>query len=117
MRTARNIAIVALLALAVAVAPGGGAAAGALLTAITMGFLAAIGYLGHRLYMESRMTLWTLSDGRRAVLYGAFGAIVLLLAGADELLETGGGTLAWLALMGLAAFAIYRIWADATRYS
>ena len=40
MRTLRNVAIVVLLALVVAFAPAGGNVAEAILTALTMGFLA-----------------------------------------------------------------------------
>ena len=44
VRILRNVAIVMLLALVVAFAPAGGNAADAVLTAITMGFLAAIAW-------------------------------------------------------------------------
>ena len=43
---------------------------------------------------QNQLTLATLSDGRRAILYGALGMIALLIAGSDELFSTGGGTLA-----------------------
>ena len=49
---------------------------------------------------QNQLTLATLSDGRRAILYGAFGLIALLIAGSDELFSSGGGTLAWILLLG-----------------
>ena|SRR5687767_6113482 len=117
MQTARNVAIVVVLALAVATVPGGGNAAEALLTAISIGFLLAIGFLGYRMYMEHRLTIWSMTDVRRALFYGAFGLIVLLIAGADEIMGGEGGILIWLALLGAAGFGIFKLWSDATRYS
>jgi hypothetical protein len=116
VRVARNVAIIALLALGVAFIPGGGAAAETILAALFMGFLAALGFLVYRLYMQNQLTLATLSDGRRAVLYGAVGAIALMLAGTDELLDTGGGTLLWIGVLALSVFAIISVWREATTY-
>ena len=56
-----------------------------MLTLITMAFLAAIAWTVYVLSRENQLTLATLSDGRRAILYGALGLIVLLIAGTDEL--------------------------------
>ena len=117
MKTARNVAIIAVLALGVAFIPGGGTAAETALAALTMGFLAAMAFFVYRLYRENQLTLYTLTDARRATLYGAFGVIALMIAGADELLDTGGGTVVWIGLIALSAFAIFRVWTDATSYS
>jgi hypothetical protein len=116
VRTLRNVAIVMLLALLVAFVPGGGNAAEAVLTAITMGFLAAIAWTIFVLSRQNQLTLATLSDGRRAILYGAFGLIALLIAGSDELFSSGGGTLAWIFLLGASIAAIWRIWIEANTY-
>jgi hypothetical protein len=116
MRVARNVAIIMVLALGVAFAPGGGNAANAVLAALTMGFLAGIAWLLYTLSRQNQLTLATLSDGRRAILFGAFGLIALLIAGTDELLDTGGGTLAWILLMGAAIAAIWRVWLEANTY-
>lgn len=105
-----------LLALGVAFAPGGGNAADTLLTALTMGFLAGIAWLVYTLSRQNQLTLATLSDARRAILYGALGLIALLVVGTDELLSTGGGTLAWILLMGAAIAAIWRLWLEANTY-
>jgi hypothetical protein len=105
-----------LLALAVAFAPAGGNAADAVLAAITMGFLAAIAWTVFVLSRQNQLTLAALSDGRRAVLYGALGLIALLIAGSDELFASGGGTLAWILLLGAAVAAIWRIWIEANTY-
>jgi hypothetical protein len=117
MQVARNVAIIALAALGVTVLPGGGDAAQTVLTALTMGFLVAIGLFGLRFFRENRLTFDGLSDGRRAVLYGALGAIALLIAGTDEFFASGAGVLAWIGLMALSVLAIVRIWIDASTYS
>lgn len=116
MRTLRNVAVVMLLAAIVAFAPAGGNAADAILTAITMGFLAAIAWTVFVLSRQNQLTLATLSDGRRAVLYGGLGLIALLIAGSDEMFSSGGGTLVWILLLGAAVAAIWRIWTEASTY-
>jgi hypothetical protein len=116
MRTARNIAIVMLLALVVAFAPAGGNAADAILAALTMGFLAAIAWAVFVLSRQNQLTLAALSDRRRAILYAALGLIALLIAGTDRLFSSGGGTLAWILLLGASIAAIWRIWIEANTY-
>jgi len=116
VRALRNAAIVMLLALAVAFAPAGGNAADAILAAIAMAFLAAIAWTVFVLSRQNQLTLAALSDGRRAILYGAIGLIALLIAGSDELFASGGGTLAWILLLGAAVAAIWRIWIEANTY-
>jgi hypothetical protein len=116
MRNLRNAAIVMLLALLVAFAPAGGNAADAILTAITMGFLAAIAWTLFVLSRQNQLTLATLSDARRAILYVALGLIALLIAGSDELFSSGGGTLLWILLLGASVAAIWRVWTEANTY-
>jgi hypothetical protein len=116
MRALRDTAIVMALALAVAFVPSGGNVAAAILTAIAMGFLAALAWMLFVLGRQNQLTLATLSDGRRAILYGALGTIALLIAGADELFSSGGGTLLWILLLGASVAAIWRIWIDAHTY-
>jgi hypothetical protein len=116
VRALRNLAIVALLALLVAFAPGGGNAADAILTAITMGFLAGIAWAIYVASRQNQLTLATLSDGRRAILYSALGLIALLIAGSDEMFASGGGTLAWIFLLAGSVAAIWRIWTEANTY-
>jgi hypothetical protein len=116
VRTVRNLAIVGLLAFAVAFVPAGGNVAEAILTAITMGFLAGIAWTVFVLSRQNQLTLATLSDGRRALLYGALGMIALLIAGSDELFSSGGGTLVWIVLLGASVAAIWRVWIDANSY-
>ena len=116
MRTARNVAIVMGLALVVAFVPGGGNAAETILAAITMAFLAAIAWTLYVLSRQNELTLAALGDGRRAILYAALGLIALLVAGSDEMFETGFGTLAWLFLLAASVAAIWRVWTEANTY-
>jgi hypothetical protein len=116
MRNLRNAAIVMLLALIVAFAPAGGNAAEVVMTLITMAFLTAIAWTLYILARQNQLTLATLTDARRAVLYGAFGLIALLIAGSDELFSTGGGTVAWILLLAASVAAIWRIWVEANTY-
>jgi hypothetical protein len=116
MRNARNVAIVMILALAVAFAPGGGNFVDAVFTALTMGFLAGIAWMLYTLSRQNQLTLATLSDGRRAIFYAAFGMIALLIAGTDKLFASGGGTLLWILLLGASVAAIWRIWIEASTY-
>ena len=117
MQTARNVAIILLLALVVAVVPGGGAAAETILVALSIAFLAAIAWFAFRLYNDQQMTLASMTDGRRAILFGAIGAIVLLIVGFEEFREWDGGILVWLALMAGSIGAIFLVVRDATRYT
>lgn len=116
MRNVRNVAIILVLALAVAFLPSGKNFADAILTVITMGFLAGITWMLYVLSRENQLTLATLSDGRRAIFYGAFGLLVLLIAWADELFTSGGGTVLWILMLVGSVLAIWKIWSEANTY-
>jgi O-antigen/teichoic acid export membrane protein len=116
-QTIRNVAIILALAAAVDFLPGGGEAAATVLAALTMAFFAAIAWLLYRVYQEQQLTLATLSDGRKAVLFGAVGGIALLIVGYDELTSISGGFLLWIALVAACVGAGVLVWRDATTYS
>jgi hypothetical protein len=110
---ARNVAIIALIAAVVYAVPGGGQAANAFESALLAAFGVAIGYLGLRLYRESRTTLYGLGDRYRALLYGALGGGALLFVARQRMWESGLGELLWFVLIGLAVYAllaVYRHW-------
>jgi hypothetical protein len=106
-----------LLALVVAFMPGGGNAADAILTALTMALLAGITWMVYTVSRENQLTLTALDDGRRAILYGAVGLIVLLVAGSDKMFASGGGTLLWIVLLAGSVAAIWKVWMDANTFS
>jgi len=116
MRTARNIAIILVLALVVAVVPAGDNAAEAVLTAISLAFMVVIGLAALQIYGSQRLSIMALSDRDRGILVGAIGLIVLMIAGADELLDTGVGALVWIGLLALAGVAIWRLWVESQTY-
>lgn len=116
LRKLRNIAIIALLALAVTVVPGGGNVAEALLTALMLCFLAAISFAVYRVFREQSFSWLALSDSWRTAVIAAVGAIVLMIVGADELLGTGLGFLLWVGVIAAAVFTIVRAWREARAY-
>ena len=116
MQTVRNVAIIAALAAAIDFLPGGGDAAAAVLSALTMIFFAAIAWLIYRVYREQQLTLSTLSDARKAGLFGAVGGIALLLVGYNDFNSWTGGLVLWIALLAACAGAIFLIWREANTY-
>ena len=116
LRNLRNIAIILLLAVPVAFVPAGGQAARAVVAALTIAFLATLAVAARQIYRENRLTFDTLTQQQRGILYAALGVVVLMIAGTDELLDTGLGTVAWFLLIGAAAFAIVRVWTEARSY-
>jgi hypothetical protein len=116
LRLLRNLAIIAAIAAVIAFAPGGGNGATTVLTALTMCFYAVIVVFLYGIYRENQLTFTALSDGRRAILFGALGLIALLIAGTDKFFASGGGTLAWILLLAVSVAAIWRIWMQANSY-
>ena len=114
--TARNIAIVLLLAALVDVVPGGGAGAQTLIQLISLAFLGAIAWVASRLYREHRMSLYGLGDRRRAIVYVAAGVATLTFTASGRLFHTGLGSVAWLLLLAGCAFAVFRVFRSAREY-
>lgn len=117
LQTIRNIAIILALAAAVDFLPGGGNAAAAVLTALTMLFLAAIAWLLYRVYNEQQLTLSTLTDAKKAGLFGAVGGIALLTVAYDDFQAWTGGILLWVALVAGCVGVIFLVWRSTTTYS
>jgi len=117
LRTLRNVAIIAVLAVPLAFVPGGGNAAQAVLVTLGMAFLATIAIAARQIHRENRLTFDSLPDDQRAVLFGAIGVIVLMIAGAGKLLGGGGfGAVIWVTLMACAVIAIVGVWMRAHTY-
>ena len=113
MKNARNIAIVLVLAAVIAFVPGGGRAASTVGAILSILFAAGLAYFFGRTYLERRMDVYTLEDRNRAILYGAIGIAAVTFAAATRLLATGAGTFAFIALLGVCAYAlffVYRAW-------
>ena len=88
-----------MVALAIALIPGGGDTANLVLAALSLGFIAAIGFLGYRLYMDNRFTLWSMTTRHRAMLYGGIAGAVATLTASSRLWESGFGTVMWFVLL------------------
>src|SRR3954453_8321333 len=116
VRTLINIAIILALAAAVALLPGGGTAAGAVGTALSIAFLGTLLWFAARLSRQNRLALFTLEDRWRATLYIAIGVVVVTLAATSRLWLTSVGVIAWFALVFAAASALYATWRQARQY-
>ncbi|HYM45333.1 MAG TPA: hypothetical protein VES65_04145 [Solirubrobacteraceae bacterium] len=113
LKTARNVAIVALIAAAVYLLPGGGRVADTFEALLYVAFGVAIGYLGLRLYRENRVALHSLGDRHRGLLYAALAAGLLALMARARMWQTGLGELLWFVLIGgivYALVAVFRRW-------
>lgn len=113
LKTARNIAIVALIAAAVYFLPSGGQVAHTFEAFLYIGFGVAIGYLGLRFYREQRVTLHSLGDPYRGLLYGAIAGGVFIFMARVRMWQTGAGELLWFVLLAGIAYAlvmVFRRW-------
>jgi hypothetical protein len=115
MKAARNVAIIMLLALIVAAVPGGGNFAEAILATISITFMVIVGLAANEFYRRNRLTYVSLPDRQRGLLVGSLGAIVLMIAGASELTETGAGLLVWIAVIAFAVITIIKVAGDTRR--
>lgn len=109
-KTLRNVLIVLAVAAAVAFLPGGGDTAQLISSLLGIGIAVVFALLGVRFYRENRVAIFSLGDKHRALLYGAFGALVLALAGRRELTTSGFGTLVFVLLLVGAVGALYAVW-------
>jgi hypothetical protein len=112
----RNVAIVFAIAALVVLLPGGGTGATFALQAVSVLFLAVVGWLMYFMYRENRMALYTLGGRRRAVLYGSAGLVVVTLTATSRLFETTAGKVVWLLLLVAAAYATFAVVWSARRY-
>ena len=117
MRAARNIAIIALVALAITALPGGGTTLDVVLTVIAIAFFAAISVLGYRLYREHHFTLDALEPRQRLVLYASVGLAFLTFTASQTLFDEGGaGAVVWIALLCLASYGVFWVFMQSRRY-
>lgn len=113
--TLRNIAIILVLAFAVWLLPGGGTGAAIISALIGIAFSVAIWFFLMRMYREHRTTIFALGDRYRAVFYASLAALLFAGASAARWWDSGGLTVLWLVVLGLAAYglvATYRHWRE-----
>jgi len=116
MILARNLAIVALLALGLTMLPGGGNLAEGIVAALSLVLIAAVGISIVRFWAEISFTRDVLSDQQQVVFYSALGALALMIVGMNELLDSGLGALAWLAIVGGSIAALVVTWRASNSY-
>jgi hypothetical protein len=115
IRTLRNIAIVALIAAAVQFLPGAGRVADAFAAALWVVFAAGFGYFGYRLYRERRLSLYSLGQRHRALLYGGLGLGFFAAAAQPRMWEAGLGAL-WGLMLAVAVYALIVVYRFSRTY-
>ena len=108
--TARNVAIVVLLALAVWLVPGGGEGADLVGRILNAAFIVLVVLIVGSMYRRYRGEIFGLGDQWRFALYAAIGVALLTVSVTGRLWETGAGALIWVALVGSASYTLYVIW-------
>ena len=114
--TVRNILIVLAIAALVALVQGGVTAANVAIQAVTLVFLGTIVWFMSLTYRERRLSLYSLGDGRRALLYVALGVAALTLTATSRLWNSGAGSVAWLILLAGSAYAVFAVLWSARKY-
>jgi hypothetical protein len=112
----RNVLIIAALAALIDLLPGGGTGASVAIQAVSITFLAAVGWVASLMYREHRRAIYSLGERRRAILYASLAAITLTLTAHDRLWRTGGGKLVWLVLLVAEVYAAAAVVYSARRY-
>jgi ABC-type multidrug transport system permease subunit len=115
--TARNVAVILVLAAAVAFVPGGGTTAGLVGAILSTLIMVSLMFFAYRFYREHRVELDGLGDRWRGLLYCAIAVVVLALAARPRLSGSSGGTLVVVALLGGAAYAFYAVWRHYREYA
>ncbi len=110
-KTARNIGIVLLVALAVWLVPGGGEGADLVGKALNAIFIVITVLIVGMLYRQYRGEIFGLGDQWRFALYASVGIAVLTVSVTGRLFSAGAvGALVWFALIGSASYMLYVIW-------
>jgi hypothetical protein len=112
----RNVVIVLVIAALVALLPGGGTGATLAVEAVSLGFLGALAWIASVMYRQHRTELYALGDGRRAALYAAIAVATLTLTATPRLWHTSAGSVAWLVLIGSAAYTAFAVLWSARKY-
>jgi hypothetical protein len=114
-KTLRNIGIILLIAAIVVFVPGGGTGANVVTQAVSLAFLATLGWFAFIMYRQHRYSLWSLGDRSRIVLYVAVGIAAVTLTATSEMWRTPLGSVAWLLLIGCAIYSVVAVVLSARR--
>ena len=108
----RNIAIIVLLAVVVWQVPAGARAGATIANILSIVFVGGLLFLGFRLYMENRETIFGLEERQRGVLYAGAALIAITLIATRRMWDEGGGigAILWLAMLGAGIYAVFGVW-------
>jgi len=115
-KNVRNIVIVLAIAALVVLIPGGGKGANVAIQAVSLAFLASIGWFASLMYRQNRIALYSLGDAKRAALYASIAVAALTLTATSRLWATGAGTIAWVVLLVGAAYTAFAVIWSARQY-
>jgi hypothetical protein len=115
-KNVRNVVIILAVAAAIYLIPGGGRGASVAGQAVWLIFLATLVWFASLMYREHRVSVYSLGDRRRGIVYGALAVAALTLTATSRLWNTGAGSVAWLVLLAAAAYAVIAIVWSARRY-
>jgi surface polysaccharide O-acyltransferase-like enzyme len=107
---ARNIGIIALIALVVAFAPGGGQGADLVGKTLNAVFIVMTALIVGMLYRQYRGEIFGLGDQWRFALYAAVGLAIVTVSITGRMWSTGAGVLVWLVVVGACSYTLYVIW-------
>jgi hypothetical protein len=108
-KTLRNIGIILLIAAIVVFVPGGGTGATVVTQAVSLAFLASLGWFAFIMYRQHRYTLYGLGDRRRTILYVAAGVAAVTLTATSRMWSSSAGSVAWLVLLGGAMYSVVAV--------
>jgi hypothetical protein len=106
----RNVGIIALIALVVWLAPGGGQGASFIQQLLGAIFIVTMAVICGILYRQYRGEIFSLGDRWRFALYAAVGIAIVTVAASRRLFQSGAGALLWFALIGGASYTLYLVW-------
>ena len=107
----RNILIIVVLAAVVWRVPGGARAGDTISNILSLIFIGGLLFLGFRLYMENRESIFGLEERQRGVLYAGAALIAITLVATRRMWEAGGiGAIVWLMMIGAGVYVIVGVW-------
>jgi len=116
MRNVRNVAIIVAIALAVYYVPGGGRTASTVEAALWVAFGLAICFIVLRVYRERRLSLASLGDRGRGLLYLVGGLILFLYQSSWWVNAHGLRELGWFVLAGFGIWAAVEVYRRSRTY-
>jgi hypothetical protein len=107
----RNFGILILIAVAAWQLPGGGTATATINNILGLIFIGGLLFLGYRMYMENRDTIFGLGERPRGILYASVALAAITLVATGRMWDSGGlGAVLWLAFISAAVYGLFYVW-------